>query len=91
MRSSVMSISGIDFRRPGSHNFKKAFFIPDKPLIVVKKTTIGFRYKEDKIEYKILVFKPGKPLPEKTDYYDLKREYSFHLKWWDTAKTEESL
>lgn len=93
VRSVNMSISGIDYLHGGKFPnswIKKAFFIPTKPLILVKRT----RYKNihtHKMDttHTIIVYRPGRPLPEKSKYFDLERKYTFNLKYWN-MKTAES-
>lgn len=87
IHSSGLSISGVDYHHGGIIDrrwIRKAFFIPDKPLIVVKKTIYNnLRLHTVEVIYTVLVYKPGKELPKYSDYYDLEREYKFSLKWWN--------
>lgn len=87
IHSSDLSISGTDYHHGGIIDrrwIRKAFFIPNKPLIVIKKTVFNnLRLHHIDVTYTILVYKPGKELPKYSEYYDLDREYKFSLKWWN--------
>lgn len=93
VQSSAISMSGIDYKRTGryyEHWVKKAFFIPDKPLIIIKRTRFtNLKRGTTDVTYTAIVYKPGQSLPTETRYYDLEREYKIDLKWWKT-KTVES-
>lgn len=84
--TSNFCVTGLDFQDIKERKYVKSFFLVDKELIIVKRETVRINFGLLDDTYSVVVYKPCNHLPEKSQYFDTKRQYGFHLKYWDTVK-----